>query len=140
MRKFISLFVAICFSILAVIPHVPIVARADSISDGYGWLELLDYGSLKRPAGDSTYVTGNRTNLATSDMFYYDLPQALSFNYVDIVFYATNFSSISVGYGTFNFYGLTLAKISGNLYRAYGPIEEHTYASLQIKTTSTKAG
>lgn len=134
MRKFLAFVLAFCFAFLSAIP-----ARADSTDDGYGWFQLLDYGSLKRPAGDNTYIAGNITNLATSDLFYYTLPSGFSINYVDMIIEAANLTSISAGHTAWGFNTLTLSKVSGNLYRAYGAIPAHGYVDLQFKTVSSKA-
>ena len=131
-RGAVAWLLLVCFIPLAAVP-----ARADSTNADNRWLQVLDYGTLYR--NDDGYVSGNRTNVATSDKFFYDLPEAMTVNYVDLLFVAPKITGISVGYGSFGFKSLTLTNISGNLWRAYGAVEEHTYATLEIRVTNSAA-
>lgn len=130
MRKLLAFVLALCFAFLSVIP-----ASADGIDDGYGWVEVLDYGSMWR--NDSVVVSGNRSDVKTSDKFFYSLPYGMTLNYVDLVFDAPKITGISVGHGSWGFKSLTLTKISGNLWRAYGTIEAHTYSQFEIRVTNS---
>lgn len=133
-KSLVSFILLLCFVFAGAVP-----VSADSTEDAYGWMQVLDYGSLKRPSGDSTWISGNITNLATSDLFFYSMPIAASINYVDMIIETSNLTSISAGHTAWGFYSLTLTKIGGNLYRAYGSIPAHGYIDLQFKTVATKS-
>lgn len=122
MKRQISTFLALilCFCAWA----QPVSASSDS-----GYIEVLDYGSALEYGANSKLFNGS-----TSIEFTYDLPDRVTVEYVDILFTFTSSGTVGVSlYRSSSFQSLTVVKVLGNVFRAYGSVSSFFADEIKLK-------
>lgn len=112
MKRIISLCcVALIFMVSLAVP-----ARADE-TDETPYLQLLDYGYSKETGTNNRYFGGSDTITMT-----YFLPSAHTVQYIDVLFTWNTYLDITASWsvGSTSRGDLTVVKVAGNVYRAFG--------------------